>query len=151
MFIQQADLFKGMKKSFTDELQKIMVEKVFKAEDFLFKDGEPAQYFYILKEGRIRQSIGEKGHTINISDTPGDAFGWSCLIGFESYTSSAECLIPCTLIRIEKEKLDRLLNQDSESGALFFKRLSVIIGQRLINSYRIILIGLAGETAPSYG
>jgi CRP-like cAMP-binding protein len=151
MFIQQTDLFKGMSKSFMEELNKFIVTGDYKKGDYLFKAGEPAHHFYVLQQGRVRIIVGSAGHTITMASNPGESFGWSCLVGFDSYTATAECLMPCTLAKIEKDKLSALLEKDPASGLLFYKRLAFAIGQRLVNTYNMLLAGQAESKVPSYG
>lgn len=151
MFIQQTELFKGMSRSFLEDLNKFVVTENYQKGEFLFKAGEPAHNFYVLQQGRVRIIVGVAGHTITMASNPGESFGWSCLVGFDSYTATAECLMPCTLIKVEKEKLLKLLDKDPASGMLFYKRLAFAIGQRLVNTYNMLLAGQAESKEPSYG
>jgi hypothetical protein len=59
--------------------------------------------------------------------------------------------MPCTLAKIEKEKLLALLEKDPASGLLFYKRLAFAIGQRLVNTYNMLLAGQEDSKVPSYG
>lgn len=77
MFINEIDLFDGMSQRFIDEIAKIMVEESYGESFFLFKEGDPADNFYVLEEGSIRLAIGEEGHITYTLNTPGDSFGWS--------------------------------------------------------------------------
>jgi len=151
MFIREADLFKEMSQEFMTELGKIMGEKSYKEGTFLFKEGDAADYFYVVEEGRVKLSIRGGGHVVNIVTDSGEAFGWSSLVGRETYTTSAECLVPCRLIRIEKEKLNKLFEKHLTDGVMFYKHLAGVVGQRLINSYNSLLSAQPVETIPSYG
>jgi len=151
MFVHQTDLFKGMNQAFSNKLNGITATENYNRGDFIFKVGEPAHHFFILLQGRVRIAIGEKGHTVTIANNPGEAFGWSCLVGFDSYTASAECLMPCSLARIDRDKMLSLLENDAASGMLFFKRLASTIGQRLVNTYNTLLTGPPEDKSPSYG
>jgi CRP-like cAMP-binding protein len=151
MFVHQTELFKEMNQAFMDKLNKITVTKDYDKGAFIFKVGEPAHHFYILLQGRVRMTIGETRHTVTIANNPGEAFGWSCLVGFDSYTATAECLMPCKLVRIEKEPLLALLENDPASGMVFFRGLASTIGQRLVNTYNVLLTGQSKEDPPSYG
>ena len=151
MFIKEADLFKEMSQGFMNELAKIMIEKKNKKGTSLFKEGDSANTFYILEEGQVRLSVGTQGHIVYILTDPGDALGWSSLVGRDTYTASAECLAQSKLIKIEREKLDKIFEKHLADGALFFKRLAGLIGQRLINSYNSLLSTQRKEDQPSYG
>ena len=151
MFIKEIDLFEGMSQGFIDEIAKIMVEESCNKGSFLFREGEPADNFYVLEEGGVRLTIGEEGHITYTINTSGDSFGWSSLVDRDVYTASAECNEPTKVIKIEKEKLRRIFDKHQFSGLMFYKRLARIIGERLINNYNTLLSAYKGETRPSYG
>ncbi len=128
-----------------------MIEEFHPKEALIIKEKHPAEHFYVLKEGRIRLSVGEKGRITHSLCKPGQTFGWSSLIGRETYTASAECLAPSKVVMIEWGKLNKVFENDPSSGLLFFRRLTGIIGERLVNSYSTLLSTYTGEGPPSYG
>lgn len=151
MFIREAELFKGMSQEFMSDLAKIMVEESYKKGTILFHECDVPDCFYVLEDGRVRLSIGERGHLVQTLTEQGEAFGWSSLVERDTYTSSAECVTQCKLIKIDKEKLNTVFEKHLGDGLLFFKRLAGVIGQRLINSYNSLLSSQGGEDQPSYG
>jgi CRP-like cAMP-binding protein len=151
MIIEESDLFKDLSPEVISEIAENMVEESYGTGSLIFKDKYLAEHFYILEEGKIRLSVGEKGRITHLVSTPGETFGWSSLVGHETYTASAECLAPSKVIKIGKDHLTRVFEKDPASGMVFFKRLAKIIGQRLINSYYTILSAYEGEDQPSYG
>jgi CRP-like cAMP-binding protein len=68
----------------------------------------------------------------------------------ETYTASAECLVPVKVLRIAKQRLDEILLEDPTSGMAFFKNLAAIIGRRLIKSYQATL-SVHGNREPQPG
>jgi len=150
MFIEEIDFFNGMTIEVIDEIFKISVVEAYSEGDILFKQGDPAYYFLLLEEGEIRLTIGEEGH-IGFTMSPGDAFGWSSLADRDVYTATAECKLPCKLIKIETDKLDKIFQKYPASGLIFFKRLAKLIGERLNNTYNTLLSAYRGEGQPSYG
>ena len=151
MFIKEVDLFKGLSQTIFNELSDSMVEVSYKQGDFVIKEGNHADHLYILEEGKIRLSVGERGHTTYMVSNSGEAFGWSSLVDRDIYAASAECIGPCKLIKLEKAELNRVFEKNPASGLIFFKRLAGIIGQRLINSYKMFLVTSEREGIPSYG
>ncbi len=151
MYIQQNELFRGLEKSIIDEIGRIGVETRCRKGEFALKAGQPADFLFILQEGRARVIIGEKGHIDFVACDPGDIFGWPSLVDRPVYTASVECLEDCKLIKIPKDRLAAILAKDPSSAAVFFKRLAGIIGQRLINSYNVILSAYQAQGPPSYG
>ena len=151
MFIKEAELFKGMSQAFMSDLAKIMVEESYEKGTCLFQEGDSPDFFYVLEEGRVKLSIGERGHMIQTLTDQGEAFGWSSLVERDTYTSSAECVAQSRLIKIERIKLNKLFEKHLEDGVVFFRRLAGLIGQRLINSYNSLLSLQRGADQPSYG
>jgi len=151
MFIQKADLFKGMTQEVIEEIDRIMVEESYEGGVSLFREGDPASNFYILGDGKVRLTIGEEGHMTHVVSNPGEAFGWSSLVEDGFYTASAECAAPTKVLRIEKEELDKIFERHPVSGLSFFKRLAGVVGKRLINSYRSLLAAHKGVGPSTYG
>lgn len=151
MFIQQADLFKEVSRETMNEISTIMVEQSFDRGAIVFEEGDPADHFFILKEGRVRLAIGKQAEIDYPVSTPGEAFGWSSLVGREAYTAQAECESACKLIKIEGESLNRIFRKDPASGMAFFRRLAGAIGQRLIHTYNAFVLEQSPERDISYG
>jgi CRP/FNR family cyclic AMP-dependent transcriptional regulator len=150
MFIQQADLFREVNQEAMNEISSIMVEQSYDQGTILFAEGDPANHFFILREGRVRLAIGKEA-AIDYPVSPGEAFGWSSLVGRDTYTAQAECETACKLVKIEKESLRRILEGHPESGMAFFRGLAGAIGQRLIYSYNAFLSQQSPEREISYG
>lgn len=151
MFIQEAELFKGLRQEIIHEIADNIIEESYEEGQFVIREGDPADYFYVLEEGKIRLSVGERAQITYMVSNSGEAFGWSSLVDRDTYTASAECIVPSKLIKIEKEKLDKVFRKDPASGLIFFKRLAGIVGQRLENSYNRLLAAYKAEGPPSYG
>jgi CRP-like cAMP-binding protein len=140
MFIHEADLFKGMNQDVIREIDEVTVKESHDKGDSVFRAGDPADNFYILAGGIVKLTIGEQGYMAHVVSNPGEAFGWSSLVESSHYSASAECSVPTTLLRIEKEELSKIFERHPPSGVAFFKRLAGVVGRRLINSYHSLLI-----------
>ena len=151
MYIQQTELFRGMGKDFLKEVMHITMKESHKEGDFLFREGDPAVYSYVLLKGRVEVTIGEEGHLVFVISRPGEAFGWSSLIDREVYSASAECREPTRLLKMGKEGFQKILEKDPSNGFIFFKRLAGMLGNRLVQSYKQISCAAQAETSPSFG
>lgn len=138
MFIEEANLFRGLRHELVEEVGRCLIEESHPAGAFIFKYGEPADHLYILVEGRVRLSIGDLGHIALVVGNPGDAFGWSSLVERENYTASAECIAPTRVTKIGNRRLAAIFERDPASGLQFYKRLATLIAQRLTDTYRLI-------------
>jgi CRP-like cAMP-binding protein len=134
-----AYLFEGITEMTRQRILESAREESYAPKDFIFRQGEPARYFFILGEGRVRLSLGQGELLAYVASDPGDLIGWSSLVENEGYTASAECLGPVKALRIEKQRLDEILCQDPASGMVFYKNLAALIGRRLVKSYQATL------------
>jgi len=135
MALEISFLFQGIGDQANAAIARIAVDEVHQAGDFLFKAGDPADCLYILQEGRVRLSVRGTGHIAQIVSEPGDALGWSSMVENDNYTASAECLLPVRVLKLDRDKLMRVLEADPAAGMLFFRRLSQLIARRLVASY----------------
>ena len=151
MYLKQKDIFRAMNKSFVKKIMNVSTTESYDQGNLLFKQGDPANQFYILLTGRIKLTLGETGRSVYIVSHAGEAFGWSSLIDRETYTASAECMTPVKLIRFDQENVLKIIEEDPANGLVFFKRLADILGNRLLHSYEMISTAAQTEISPSFG
>ena len=151
MSLEKAYLFQGISKTTLECISELAAEEAHAAGTFLFHAGDSARYLYLLETGRVRLRVGDNGHIAYVVSEPGEAIGWSSMVEHDEYTSSAECIVPVKILKIEKNALLRLLQKDPPSGLTFFQRLSKVIGYRLVNCYKATLSVHGKRDARSYG
>ena len=139
MFIQRADLFRGMDHEVIKQISTIMVEESCAEGTVLFERGKSANDLYVVKEGTVELIIGENGHVTYVVKNVGEAFGWSSLVNHHVYTATAVCSSPTKLIRIQSERLNEIFERYPASGLMFFRRLAEIISKRVATSYNLLL------------
>jgi CRP-like cAMP-binding protein len=150
MYFKQGDIFWGMNKEFVGEIMLSAVTESCEKGEMLFRAGDPADKFFILTKGQIKLSI-DAGNVVYIVSKAGEAFGWSSLIGRETYSATAECLSPTNLLKLNAETLQKILEKDSGNGMIFFKRLALVLGNRLLQSYTMISSTALTEKSISFG
>jgi CRP-like cAMP-binding protein len=106
--------------------------------EILFRENDPAKFFFILLNGCVKLSVGEAEKVVYRAKLNGEAFGWSSLIGGDVYSASAECLEATKLLKTDRDKLSRILEEDAENGIIFFKQLAATLGKRLLQTYRLL-------------
>jgi CRP-like cAMP-binding protein len=151
MYIQQADLFWGMSRSFVKEVMDVAEKETCQKGDFLFREGDPAAHFYILIKGRVKLTTSEAGQLIHTVDHGGEAFGWSSLVDRDVYSASAECIEKTILQKIDRRSLQKIIEEDTANGLIFFKRLAGVIGNRLIWSYKMATASSQAQVSPTIG
>lgn len=119
-----------------DMIQKLLPEMEllrFAEGEVIFRRGDRADMFYSLKRGKIllEQRVSEKV-TISMGTVkPGYSFGWSALLGDESFTLDTVCGEPCEILRIYAKNLFSLIDQDYEMGYRLMHRLLHMLRRRL--------------------
>jgi len=138
MLIDQGELLWGMDFLFTRDFMAVSAKVHFEKGTVIFREGDKADYFYTLVEGRVGLTIGEPAKVIYIFDKAGEAFGWSSLVDRNYYSASAECLEPSDLLQFEKNDFNEFLLKNVNSALIFYKRLAGMLGNRLIQCYKLI-------------
>lgn len=151
MYFKQVDILSGLDKGFIKKMMDIATKSTFQAGAFLFKQGDPADHFYILIKGHIKLSFGEGGQTVHTINHGGEAFGWSSLTGSDNYTASAQCIEPVSLMMFHRDNLQPLLADEPAHAFKFYKNLSLTLGNRLIRSYDLVSSFASAASTPSYG
>jgi CRP-like cAMP-binding protein len=151
MFVHQTDFFKGTSQIFASNIMKIAKDSTFDAGAFIFQEGDPARHLYILLKGSVRLSIGRPGQVVFIISRIGEAFGWSSLMGRESYSASAETLARTSLMAFERDEILEVVKKDPHNGIIMYKGLAMTLANRLLQSYRVIAETSYSAVSPSQG
>ena len=151
MYIKQSDLLRGLSKDFVAQVMGLAKEESHEKGYTLYREGDRAKDLYILIQGRVRIAIGETGHTVYTVDHPEEVFGWSSLLGRGTYAASAECRERTRLLRINAEKLEKLVEMDQANGFVLFRQLAIGLGSRLLGTYKLISGAAQADTSLSFG
>lgn len=138
MYLKQSDLFWGLSQQFIQALTSEATKQTFQTGEIVFRSDDPADFFYVLIQGKIRLEIGQSGQGVYVSDRTGEVIGWSTLIGRDKYSATCICDQSTVLLMFEKGHINRLLERDSESACVFFKHLAAALGDRLLKLYEMI-------------
>ena len=138
MYIKQSELFMGTSMDFVKKFMDISEMSSHKKGEILFRENDPANFFFILLNGRVKLSAGQPKQVVYNAERNGEAFGWSSLIGGAVYSASAECLEPTKLLKTDSNKLSGILAKDADNGIIFFKQLAATLGNRLLETYKVI-------------
>ena len=135
MYLTQGDLFWGMDKAFVKAAMDITTMENLEEGQLIFREGDPAEAFYILVKGRIKLTLGEKSREVYVAYQPGEIIGWSSLTGRDTLSATAQCLEPTTLHRIDRNRFLSILGKYPAEGMALFQRVAEMLGNRLVNLY----------------
>jgi len=136
MYIRQTDLFWGLNQNMVNRVMGIAQRESYDTGEVLFNSEDAARYLFILAQGEVKITIDDSGAHVYTGNRVGEAFGWGCLIDRPTYGGSAVCTTPVVVLKLDCDRLLKLLDSDMQSGYLFFKHLSRALGGRLIQAYR---------------
>jgi len=98
----------------------------FEEGEIIFRRGDPADMFFMLKRGKIllEQRISDKV-TISMGTVkPGFSFGWSAMLEDEKFSLDTVCGEPCEVLRIRSRTLLDMIEDDHSMGYRFMRRLA---------------------------
>jgi CRP-like cAMP-binding protein len=138
MHLKIGDFIMGMGREFATEAMDISEKLSLNEGNIIFNAGNSAGHFYVLLKGQVRLSLGNTGPVVYQARHPGEIIGWSCLIGRETYSASAECTASTNLLRFDRQSFLKILTKNPANEALLFKRLAEMLGNRLLELYPAI-------------
>jgi signal-transduction protein with cAMP-binding, CBS, and nucleotidyltransferase domain len=136
MYLKQSDLFLGLGHNFLKEFMAIAEKVTFDSGEIVFREGNPANYFYIMISGQISLILSEQ--VVYTTSRIGEIFGCASIIGRDSYFLTAQCDQPSVLLRCDQRKMHTILESDIDNGFVFFKQLSGALAHRLYQMYQKI-------------
>jgi CRP/FNR family transcriptional regulator, cyclic AMP receptor protein len=91
----------------------------------IYWDGDPADSVFFLRQGKVKLSVtsrqGKEGIIAILNN--GDFFGEGCLAGQPLRMASATAITDCSLVRMEKRLMVRLLHEQHEISEVFVTHL----------------------------
>lgn len=118
----------------------------FAAGDRLFRTGEPADHFYILRHGDVAVEIQESGRGAITIETihEGDVLGWSWLVPPYRWSFDARALTLVRAIAFDGACLRGKCEENHDLGYEVLKRVTQVVSDRL-SAARLQLLDLYGR------
>ncbi len=114
----------------------------------VFRDGEPANQFFLIREGKIAIEIPVPGRGETMIQTlgAGEVLGWSWLIAPYRWRFSARAVEPTRAIALDGKCLREKFDSNHHLGYELLKRFAPIIAQR-VEATRMQLLDVYGGYA----
>lgn len=138
MHVTLGELMLGMSMDFVKEFMDIAMKESHAANESIFKEGDEANHFYVLLEGSVNLKLDNTGKVVYAVQHQGEVFGWSSLTQRTVYSATAICEDHTSVLKIDGDKLKRLLEKKADNGVLFYKHLAATLGNRLLQVYQMI-------------
>ncbi len=120
----------------------------FEPDKFIFREGEEADQFYLIRQGRVALQVflPDRGAITVETLEEGDILGWSWLIPPYHWHFDARALETTRAIALDGKCLRRKCEEDHNLGYELLKRFAHIMEQRL-SSTRLQLLDIYGVRA----
>jgi CRP/FNR family cyclic AMP-dependent transcriptional regulator len=138
--------FEGMAEPHLDTVTGCVANEVFKPGEFVFREGQPADHFYLVREGRVAVEVfvPNKGPVTIETIEGGEVLGWSWL--FPPYKSrfDARALTAVRALSLDGACLRTKCEHDATLGYDLLKRFTQLVVSRL-EATRMQLLDLYGN------
>jgi CRP-like cAMP-binding protein len=141
--LEKIEAFKDFSEIQLAKVKNLCAEIVFNENDRLFAEGDPATHLWLVIDGRVdlrfelpvKQFATAEQTVFTVKITPQkpmtETLGWSCFVSPYRMRLSAYCASPaCRIIRIPKEELLRIFEDDPLMGYRFMAYMVTIVGYR---------------------
>jgi len=116
------------------------------AGQYLFREGEMADKFFLLRDGQIALEISIPGRRPLVVDTlrAGEVFGWNWIIPPYSWRADARAIERSRFLSLDAKCLREKMGSDHRLGFEMYQRFCPVIAKRLEGA-RLRLIDLYGH------
>lgn len=144
--LQEHSFFAGMDDTYRDLVAGCAANEVFHAGTYVYREGDPADKFYLIRHGSVALEVYVPGKSSIIVETlkGEDLMGWSWLLPPYRANFDARALELSRLVSIDAACLRGKMEQDSALGYELHKRFAPIVAARLAAA-RLQLIDLYGH------
>jgi len=145
-YLPEHPFFAGLDDATTDLLAGCAVNIHVRADEFLFREGAPADHFYLLRHGRIAIEVRTPGPPM-VLDTveDGDVVGWSWVVPPYLWTFDGRAVTDVSAVAFDAACLRIKCLANPLLGYDLMMRFVRLMNQRL-QSARIRLIDMYGGT-----
>lgn len=145
--LKEHPFFKGMDKESYKLLSGCAKNERYDAGDYIVREGDPADQFYLLRSGAVALEFHVPGKDPLILETlhEGDIFGWSWIVPPYKWTYDIRTLELTRLVALEATCLRKKLNKDHSLGFDLYSRFIPIMAKRLAST-RLQLVDMFGDS-----
>lgn len=131
--IEQQPFFKGLSNGQLRVLADSAIGIQFKPEQWIFREGQPANRFYLILEGKVvlESEVKERGRIAIRTLGPGENLGWSWLFPPYYLHFSARAIEPVKTIFFYGTRLRQQCEENHELGYELMKRVAGVLIKNL--------------------
>jgi CRP-like cAMP-binding protein len=115
------------------------MEVSFHAGELIFRQGDPANRFYLLQSGKVQLEASNGRSVIVQTIGGGDVLGWSWLFPPYRWQFDARAIEPCSAIFLYGSRLREICEENTDLGYDLLKTTSRVLIERLQAARRELL------------
>jgi len=144
--ITRSPVFAGLAPTQLELIAGCAVNERFAAGAYLFHEGNPADRFYLIREGSIALEVSVPGHGSHVLETlgKGEVVGWSWLFEPYRWQFDARATVPTATICFDGACLRGKCQADHELGYELMRRFAALLIERL-QATRLQLLDVYGH------
>lgn len=137
----ELSIFSGLNPEQLDQLATLIELYHFSRGDVIFGQGQATDYLYILLNGEVEIRYKPyDGPILSVARIyVGGVFGWSAVVGHDSYTSMAVASQDGEAYRMSGQALKVFCASNPETGVIILEHLAAVIAERLQSTHSQIL------------
>ena len=137
--------FAGLDKKHIQTLAGCAANVRFKPGEYVFHQGEPASFFYLIRHGKIAMETyaPDRGRIVVQTHDEGQAVGWSWLVPPYRWQFDARAVEMTRAIALNGECLRGKFDLDHDLGYEILKKLVAVLADRL-DGARLQVVGIHG-------
>ncbi len=146
--LEEHPFFKGFPSRYLPLITGCASNVRFNAGSYIFREGEPASHFYLIRQGKVALEIfaAQRGPRTIETIEAGEVLGWSWLFPPYRWHFSARVVEPVRAIAFDGVCLRAKGEEDHDLGYELMKRVAQIMMERL-QATRIQLLDVYGVGA----
>ncbi|MBI4388292.1 MAG: cyclic nucleotide-binding domain-containing protein [Candidatus Omnitrophica bacterium] len=146
--LKEHEFLKGLDAGYSKTLLECASPVQFHADQFIFREGEAANWFYLITHGKVAIELHgpDRGSMIIETVEAGDVIGWSWLFSPYKWHFDARAIVLTRAIALDGRSLRERCDRDPAFGYELMKRFTNVVVDRL-EAARIRLLDLYGVRA----
>ena len=144
--------FEGLDASAIETIAGCGTNVVFKRGDLIAREGQPADYFYVIRKGRVAIDIAAPAHgQITIQTlAANDVLGFSWIVSPHQWRFDCQAVLESHAVKLDGKCLRGKCDADCVLGYALLNRFSAVLAQRL-EMTRLQLLDIYGEQPAASG
>lgn len=147
------ELFVGLPDQALAEIAALAEKKSYAPGEIIFSPERSSEWAFLLLQGSVRLTVHASALpepvTLASLETPGQAFGFSTVVGQGHHNSSAEAVTEVEAVAIDGPRFLDYLEKNPEVGFVVMRRLARAISRRLATLRRLLLATIVDYERPA--